>query len=243
MRRLFCTLLFAMLFAITLLSVNALAKSYTIELADFHVVLNEDGSADIHETWTVTYESGEFTRFFKTIYESESEYEKHFGHTTYYVKIDGVECEQTYDISGRPDYHFSLVDNGSFLEYSAYLKSSNVTRTYEFSYNRKGVVKCVNDEYYFFKHRFLSDGFKDNVENIRVTIETYDKENSSICLASQTEPLLDDAVYLYDSNVSDLYAVAVRVDGDIFESVPLINEIPSSEVTSYDNTLSDGGVL
>ena len=45
-------------------------KVYQIDKADFNVILQPDGSAEITETWTLTYKSGEFHRFYKEIYES-----------------------------------------------------------------------------------------------------------------------------------------------------------------------------
>ena len=38
-------------------------KVHIIESAQFDVFLNEDGSADITETWGVTFLSGKFSRF------------------------------------------------------------------------------------------------------------------------------------------------------------------------------------
>ena len=57
------------------LSVNAAEKQYRIDSADFRVDLEKNGDAVITEHWTVTYEKGEFTHFYKDVYNAPNKLE------------------------------------------------------------------------------------------------------------------------------------------------------------------------
>ncbi len=58
---------------------HAETKRYSVPNASFEIWLNDDGSAEVEETWEVTYKEGDFTRFFKDIYTSGLETEERFS--------------------------------------------------------------------------------------------------------------------------------------------------------------------
>ena len=47
-------------------------KQYSIPEASFEVWLANDGTAEVEETWKVSYTKGDFTRFYKEIFTGSS---------------------------------------------------------------------------------------------------------------------------------------------------------------------------
>ena len=98
--------------SLTSMTVYADTKQYVINTAEFDVELNEDGSADVTETWTVDYQSGEFSRFYKNIYMAvpiDEEYDIEFN----FVSVDGKSCDRIYDESDIED---KLFENQNLLK-------------------------------------------------------------------------------------------------------------------------------
>ena len=66
------TLIWFMVIAVSMsLTIKTIAsenKGYSIDNAEFNISFTEDGDAYVEEIWTVTFQRGEFSRFYKEIY-------------------------------------------------------------------------------------------------------------------------------------------------------------------------------
>ena len=164
MKRVFLSLLFVLCIVLNLNSfVFAADKEYSFDSVDFLVQLNSDGSADIKETWIVDYKKGEFSRFYKNIYLDVLKEEVFTKIGNWEVFVDGTPCNYTTDSNSRPNYHYTLIDNGDTLTYEVYVASENQTLFFEINYTLYDVVKYVDNDYYLFTYRFLPDEYKNNV--------------------------------------------------------------------------------
>lgn len=218
----FLCLLFVMLTLLLFVqTASASEKEYNINSVNIFVEINKDGSATVLENWNVTFKKGDFSRFFKTIcYEGRKE--KFSSLQTLWVKIDGQKCSYTEDTKSRPDNHYSLIKNGSAYTYSAYLKSSGVTRNYEFSYVLKDVVKLVNSKNYYFTHRFFTNGFEKTIDKLDIYIYTPGVKDSVIKVVSTTEGKKHSGnkAEISASNVDDLFKVKVKIENFKFDKLP-----------------------
>lgn len=145
MKRLFFALVLLLL---CLWSAAALASSYSVPQADFHYVVNKDGTVNVTERWVVSYESGDFSRFTKDIVLNAG------GGwisvvSDLQVAIDGHPCSKSTYISAasqRPNYGYylgSATTQGSVTtrEMGAYLHVSSPSQhEYVFSYTLDDVL-------------------------------------------------------------------------------------------------------
>ena len=150
---------------------HAETKRYSVPNASFEIWLNDDGSAEVEETWEVAYEEGDFTRFYKDIYTSGLETEERFSNISVKkVTINGKKCSHTNDTVGRPDYHYNVSTMGYCKEIAAYLASHNQTNTYVFRYVLSDVVKNVDDQYGFFSYRLVGTNFDKMIDQLSVLV-------------------------------------------------------------------------
>ena len=87
------------------LTASAEEKSYRVDAADFDIILSENGDATVTETWTVTYTSGSFTRFYKDIFDPGNQLEYFPEINVIGAHINGTEATAT-DSIDRIDYHY-----------------------------------------------------------------------------------------------------------------------------------------
>lgn len=203
-------------------------KIYTINSADFNILINDDGSATVTETWDVTYQKGEFTRFYKNILMSLPESEHFYGIENFTASIDGIPCPTTNDTTGRPDGHVSLTKNGKIATYELFKKSENQTRRFQVNYTLPDIIKLVDNEYYFFSYRALPKGYQKKIDNLNITVG----------LANHTPETRIELKYLTDGeatvngnyitttahNVNGLQKIQLKITGKTFV-VPEYNKI------------------
>lgn len=214
-------------------------KIYTINSADFNILINDDGSATVTETWDVTYQKGQFTRFYKNILMSLPESEHFYGIENFTASIDGVPCPTTNDTTGRPDGHVALTKNGKIATYELFKKSENQTRRFQVNYTLPEIIKLVNNKYYFFSYRALPKGYQKKIDNLNITVG----------LANHTPETRIELKYLTDGeatvngnyitttahNVNGLQKIQLKITGKTFV-VPEYNKISN---VSNDNNSSD----
>jgi len=68
----------------------------------FYAKLNSAGSAMVNEYWTVEFQKGTFTRFYKDIYKEVSNVEKYRGVSNLFVSIDDELCTETEETNQWP---------------------------------------------------------------------------------------------------------------------------------------------
>ena len=244
--------LFIFVFIITIsflfVNVNADTKKYTTESVDFDVFLTDDGNAEIIETWVVNYEKGEFTRFRKNIYMNLPDEEYFSNVEDLEVKVDGEEYDLTFNGSDRPAGKYSSSYSDNTFTYEVYFRKSEERTKIEVSYTLRDVVKYVEDEYYLFVYRFLPKGYKDNIEDFSIKIRTENDNNGmKVLYKTKGDATTNDYVLIRGSNISDLYKVKVRINGDAFDYISSISNIDSSDVSNSrekgGSSNTSGGVL
>ena len=192
-------------------------KEYQIKSASFEAWLNEDGSADVEETWQVKYTKGSFTRFYKEINTKDLNEEERFSSLEMEsVSINGQACTLTKDISGRPDNTYSMEGTGKGTEISMYLRSRNVTNEYRMRYRLHDVVRCVDGQYWLFVYRFIGKNFSKEVSKVRVTIHGPEGSSTKVLFASAGGGSAQDGgsdASLQASSSSGMFKVRLRIDG------------------------------
>ena len=235
----FSLFIFAFIITISFLfvNVNADTKKYTTESVDFDVFLTEDGDAEITETWIVNYEKGEFTRFHKNIYMDLPKEEKIIRITDFKVEVDGEEYEPTSNREDREDrpegkFYYGFINSDTYT-YEVFFRKSEERVKIEVSYILNDVVKYIDNEYYLFVYRFLPKGYKDNIEDFSVKIRTEnDNDGMKVLYKTKGKTEVDDFAIVEASNVSDLFKIKVRINGDAFDFITSMSHINSSEVSN-----------
>ena len=79
-------------------------KDYSVPSANFEVEIDNDGKVHVTENWEVSFEEGNFTRFYKDIYTSVP-YEElsQLSAISARVSIAGQECTPAHDTDPRKD--------------------------------------------------------------------------------------------------------------------------------------------
>ena len=213
---------------------DAADKSYSVDEARIEIRLNEDGSADITEEWTLSFQSGSFSRFYKDIYTDVTPVEAFSSMTDLSVSIDGTPCEPTNDTSGRPDYHYNRTDGSDAITLSAYLHTgAGSSHTYSLRYTLTDVVKQVEGQYYLFCFRPVPAKFEETVKQLRVTVTAPDGcflsdryHTGGVVQFSGSE-----AEYITSSH-RGMFRLRLRMDGGNFGAVPQITAAESRDERS-----------
>ena len=213
----FWTFAFAAIFLLVSVCspLKAQASSYRIPEAEFTITVHEDGTADVVEYWTVRFEEGSFTRFYKDIVTNAGKEDTvELDQGSLYVKIDGVECSVTEDTNGRPDDTFHLDSSSMGYEIDCYKASQNVTRTYEIGYRIYDAVKYVDNSYYLFTYRVIGANFSKTVDHVKVTVQTPDGAVNELRYASRSDSVQDNGnvTVITASDSNGMYKVKIRMD-------------------------------
>ena len=212
-------------------------KSYTVDRAVFTIRLNADGSADVSENWTLSFQSGTFTRFYKDIYTDLPPVEEFSDLTDLGVWIDGVACAFTGDTAGRPDYHYNRTDSSRAITLSAYLHTGPATHTYSFRYTLGDVVKQVDGDYYLFCFRPVGANFSERVQSLIVAVETPEGCVLTDLYHTGGEVSVSGSVAVYASGSrKGMYRLRLRMDGGQFGAVPQITAAQSRQTRSAAQT-------
>ena len=229
-RKILTIFLLILLFCSLTTNVFAAEKEYTIEDATFVLVVDEYGDVTVSERWTVTYEEGKFTRFYKNIFLGVPEDEE-FDIEFLEVLVDGRECTYTRDTDARNDFTYSTVKSSDKIRYEVYMHSEEVTRKFEINYVLKGAVKCVDDEYYLLKFRALPKGFQQEIESthIIVTLPNEDFEVLSCSVNQGYESYQGSVIMASGEDVDDLYKINIQFDGDMKYAVDISSDDTNSD--------------
>lgn len=169
-KKIFIVCLFALF---TLILVNtSYAGEQSWNALDYNVVLNEDGSADIVETWDV--DISETNTMFKDFdLSSDSSYFIDNVRVTRVEQGREVPLEQIYEEQYHVDhncYYGLMIDSYTFeIVWNVGLDNSSDTRTYKIYYTVNNAVKIYSDctEFYW---QFLSDENSMSGRNITGTV-------------------------------------------------------------------------
>lgn len=242
----FSLFIFSILIIISFLSVsvNAENKKYTIESVHFDVLLTEHGDANITETWVINYEKGEFNKFYKNIYIDLPKEEEFSDIEDLEVEVDGEEYELTLDGSRSEGFYSSSYSDSTYT-YEVYFNKSEEISKITVSYTLKDIVKCVENEYYMFVYRFLPAGYKNNISNFSINIKTEQPEESKMTVLYKTKGDLDVGfnTNIEASNVSDMYKVKLRIDGNIFSTLSSKSYLNNEDIKNSNNSSSIIGDL
>lgn len=196
-------------------SINAFAaeEKYSIDSVDFKIELNNDGSATVTESWTITYKEGVFSRFYKTIYlmlPDDEKFEIEFKE----VFVDGRQCVYTGNKSFDTDYTYATIENENRILYEIYAHSENRTRNYVITYILHDVIKNVDDDGYVFKYRLLPNGFKKTIPemNVSISLSGYSYNTVSIEPSKGAVTFEDSDITICAKDVSDLYVLELKLN-------------------------------
>lgn len=214
-------------------------KVYNINSADFNILINDDGSARITETWEVSYQKGEFSRFYKNILMDLPESESFNGIKNFSANIDGIPCTPTDDTTGRPDGHVALTKNGKIATYELFKKSENQTRQFQVNYTLPDIIKLVDNEYYFFSYRALPKGYQKKIDDFKITVELANPTTEAeieLKYLTDGKPMKDGKkIIITAHNVNDLQKIQLKITGKTF----IIPETSKISNVSNNNSTSD----
>ena len=190
-------------------------KDYSVPSADFEVEIGNDGKVHVTENWEVSFEEGDFTRFYKDIYTGVP-YEELFqlDENSVRVSIDGQECSPVYDTEQRKDYTFYLEPLYNRYTVHCFLHSREITRNYQISYTINDAVKIVDGEYYLVTFRLIGANFSKEVDNVSARFtapegSTAEVRNGQYFDTAESE---GGTVNVTAKNWKGVFKVKVRID-------------------------------
>lgn len=210
---------------ITLLSINVNAeeKEYEIPNAEFYVTLLENGDAAITEVWTVEYQKGNFTRFYKDIYKNVSSIEEFSNFDIYNCRINGNEVIETNSMN-REHNHFYIQNSIDTYSINWFYEASKETVEYEITYLLSDIVKETDNEKAIFCYRFIGVDFEKEVENTYVEIIMPDDTFIELRYGEEDNYNIEDnRIVLEQNNVKGLLKYNIVIDSDIFDDLNYIS--------------------
>lgn len=215
-------------------SAFAESKKYSIPSADFDVQVEKDGKVRVTENWTVSYESGSFTRFYKDIYKAvPAEEAFSLDPRSMHVTIDGKVCKEVFQSIEREDYTYLLEEGTDSYTYSCYLRSEDVTRKYQISYELNDAVKYVDHEYYLVVLRLIPANFSTHIDSVTATVTAPDGSTADIRNGQYFDKVdsKGNTVKASGKGWAGVFKVKVRMDGtDIAGAQPMSSDQLSNRV-------------
>ncbi|WP_455529268.1 hypothetical protein, partial [Ruminococcus sp.] len=158
--------LFIIAFTVCPLCAFADNKSYSVDGAEFRVTLTQSGEAIIYEKWDVTYHSGEFSKFYKDIYNPNNALEYIKNIDIMGAAINGKTAEyQSGD--NRADGSYYVESKSDRFTVSWYQHALGETVEYEIKYNIKDAVKSDGSGRAKFAVRLIGENFPKTVGSVK----------------------------------------------------------------------------
>ena len=156
-------------------SIVSAASDFTLKQIDFNVILNQDGSMHVTETWNVKIH-GTTNTLFKTFEIDSSKYksiqnvnvaEITNGKSSNFTQINN----EMYHVT--TDCFYALKTNSKEFEIAWGINKNSGNRTYQISYTVKDAIKNYNDcaELYW---QFIGKDFSSDVDLVTGTISLPD---------------------------------------------------------------------
>ncbi|MBP0978942.1 MAG: hypothetical protein J6P89_12335, partial [Oscillospiraceae bacterium] len=149
--------------SIIILSLNPLSafyddKKYEVRGAEFHVSFTGDGDAIICETFEVEFIRGQFSRFYKDIYNPDNKLEFIQDLEVLDVKINGNEADEQFT-ADRNDGRYLFETSSDRYTINWFQHASNETVKYEITYNVENAVKINENNRAVFAFRLIGQNF------------------------------------------------------------------------------------
>ena len=221
--------------------VHAAEKEYCVDAADFTVAFSETGEAEIKEHWTVTYEQGDFTRFYKDIFNASNQLEYISEVKIAEVSINGVKCERSQSLD-RVNNHFFFETLDDRFTIHWFKAAHNETVEYDVLYSIPNAVKLDEDNRAEFCYRLIGENFPKTVRNVSAVAYFPKKDDTVTCSISQGEyDMNSDAVYLNAENVSGMYKLRLNMSPEGFAGLTRIIDVsvPENVQRAVDDSDSD----
>lgn len=162
----------AIFIGILLISSFSQAASLNLKNLQYDVQLNEDGSADVVETWKIYIE--DTNTLFKTFEIDKTKYKEITDVKVSEIKSNGTQkdFEQTYEYQYHvdKDCYYGLVNDDGMFEIAWGAHAEDTTRTYKIGYKIVDAVKKYNDcaEFYW---QFVSTESEIPADTVKGTIK------------------------------------------------------------------------
>lgn len=230
--------------------VNAADKVYYVDSADFYVKLEGNGDALIRETWKVTFEKGEFSRFYKDIYCDVTDLESFDRIEEVSCYINNIKAAKS-NAMNRVDYHYYT----EYIEPDTYrinwfLNTSKSTVTYEITYRLKNVVKQTDNNTALFCYRFIGLDFPKSVGKVYINIEIPNDSTPELRFISMEADTICSTgrIELNVTEVNDLLKCNIAIDAEGFHNLNYISleEIKRGEQQSQSGQksgISGNGII
>lgn len=238
---LFCIVMMVCVFAVPL-HASADTKSYSVKSADFDITFSENGDAAITESWTVTYTSGSFTRFYKDIFDPGNQLEYFPKVTVLGAHINGEEATAANSID-RVDYHYYFEKSSKQMFTIHWFKAvQNETVNYDITYEIPNAVKLNQDDHALYCYRLIGKNFPKTVSEVTATVHLPENmETYSVQTSTGNFSVEGDTVSCTAYSVSGMYKLRLDMEADSFGSLGRVIDVEIPDGYSDDETSSRSG--
>lgn len=234
MKKIAISLIFVFALMISLFMVSA--NAFELDKTDIEIILNDDGTADVTEKWTVTYSDSAdyFYRDFD-IYSADnavSLIQKYGEIKDVKVLIDGEEISEG---SGNNEYTFDEADDGKSYVLAIKCPSAQNVREYDISYTiTEAVNKSGKDA--VFSYMVIGKTFRYTSNNVAVNLVFPDGVKSSdITVADGYEEIgcevevTDNSAKFEKRRVYDTFSVEASCNKSFFDADSLVKYSAAAE--------------
>ena len=217
-----CAAAFAVL-ALTPLHAAADTKSYRTDQADFDISFSDSGTATVTESWTVTYTSGSFTRFYKDIFNPGNQLEYIQDIRVLSCHINGMDAAAT-DSIDRVDYHYFFEQSDPQMYTVHWFKAAQgETVHYDITYEIPNAVKLDAENNAEYCYRLIGVNFPKTVGEVHLKVHVPDVNAVNEASLSAGEIETDgNTLCSTAKNVSGIYKLRLNMDPKYFSTLQRI---------------------
>ena len=163
--------------SVMILSLNSLSafsddKEYEVRGAEFHVSFTENGDAIICEKWEVEFLRGQFSRFYKDIYNADNKLEYIQDIEVLDVKINDNEAAQQFSADRKDGRYFFEVSSDRYTV-NWFQHAKDETVKYEITYKRENAVQINENNRAVFAFRLIGQNFPQTVGSVKTVDRHY----------------------------------------------------------------------
>ncbi|WP_044974582.1 DUF2207 domain-containing protein [Ruminococcus sp. HUN007] len=220
------------------ITVYADDKEYSVDAADFDIKFGEDGTALVEEHWTVTYKKGNFTRFYKDVYNASNQLEYISQLKIVSASINGTDCERSETLD-RVDNHYYVEAQNDRFSLQWFKAAHNETVEYDIVYGIPNALKLNENNRAEFCYRLIGKNFPKTVGTVTAIVNLpYDDDTANCSISQGESDVTTNTLYFNASDVSGIYKLRLDISPEGFKNLTRVADV---NVPEHIQRAVDGG--
>ena len=210
-------------------------ESSTSKSVVIDVEFDMSGNAIVTETWTIKSNIKANQTFSHYLTANNSTLSSCFVNgEAVKITIDGQDCKKIGIDKAQMPFKYTQIEESQNFQHNIFV-NGNKKHVVQIKYTLTGAVKYIDNSYYVFNHKFLSNNYQTETSVVEINVKA-----PSSKFSQKVEILTDgsasekkDNIKILSKNVAGEFDVQIRLSGDKFQNLPQKSYISSKDMTIH----------